>query len=161
MCLANGATVHPRQKTRCGTLLSAPFYRLEIAVKSSPECNNEFDGCLGDGIRQVCRVMTKLRGDFPAGRQGHPVGMAALLGPTQGSAPCKVKRAPPRMARLVLGSQAEASLVTAVMLTPHDQWMGSHYILRLHWAEVGHPCGFILKGKRGVGQQRQPHPFSV
>lgn len=65
------------------------------------------------------------------------------------------------MARLVLGSQAEASLAMAVMLTPRVLWMGSHYILRLCWAEVGHPCGFILKGKRGVGQQRQPRPFSV
>lgn len=79
----------------------------------------------------------------------------------QGSAPCKVKGAPHGMAPLVLGSQAEASLVMAMMLIPRIQRMGSCYILRLHCAEVGHPCGFVLKGKGGVGEQRQLRHFSV
>ena len=90
--------------------------------------------------------MTKLRGDIPAGRQSHPVGMAALLGPIQGSAPCRVKGALPRMAHLVLGSRTEASLAMAVMATPRVQWMGSHYILGLRWAEVGHPVRVYSEG---------------
>ena len=90
--------------------------------------------------------MPEPSGDFPAGRQSHPVGMAALLGPIQGSAPCRVKGAPPRMVHLVLGSRAEASLAMAVTPTPRVQWMGSHYILRLRWAEVGHPVWVYSEG---------------
>lgn len=81
--------------------------------------------------------------------------------PIQGSAPCKVNGEPHGMASLVLGSQAEASLAMAATLIPRVQRMGSRYILCLHCAEVGHPCGFILKGKGGAGEQRQLRHFSV
>lgn len=146
LCLANGDTVHPRQKARCGTLLQCPFYRLEIAVKSFPECNNGFDGCLGDGIRQVCRVMTKLRGDFPAGDK-------AILwnGSTVGAHP------------RVSAMQSKESTSQDGAFSPGQSGRGQALVARpwywLHmtggwdliiscvcWAEVGHPCGFILKG---------------
>lgn len=81
--------------------------------------------------------------------------------PIQGPAPCKVEGAPHGAAPLVLGHQAEASLAMAVTPIPRVQRMGPRYTLRLHCAEVGHLCGFILKGKGGVGEQRQLRHCSV